>query len=296
MATFRIALVLVCLMAVGATMTCPDGADSETCSQLDAASLIQLPATATIITGLAQGGATITCTQCMDLLKACIASLSSSSTADQSVGAGMDGPANPCADFAVALQGENGGNYKSVLCIMGNSECGNGDDVLNGPMECYYQLMAKAMPDFDMLCGSGSDSDASGDDTSIPGSSDMDWDMAPPAFTQQEATRKLKGDVSRACTNPNKDDPATWVCPCLSNMRNACTGADDEQACFKCLMCGDSRICADWKTNNCEGTASDCNALLVETNTSTDARAKEARVKEETPSQALDESLSGKRC
>lgn len=324
MATFRIALVLVCLMAVGATKTCPDGADTETCSQLDSASLIQLPATVvkadvleskahTDLGGLAQvaagaGGIPEHCDTCMDLLKACIESLTAVSTVAAG-GSGPGGPAIPdesCDQFKSFLNGDHGvdpASYVQVLCLLGNQQC-----TPNTPSNCYVQLMAKAMPNFNGFCGAASGS------TSYGNSGSGYVGSAPPLLTQQEATRKLEGDVTRTCTHPAKDDPKTWVCPCLSNMKAHCDGAQDVQACMKGLMCDDDRIDGAWKQDNCAaGWTSNCPALLVETNTSMEARAKEARVEasqdanllesEETDSLAtlndakasLDDSLSGKR-
>jgi len=56
------------------------------------------------------------------------------------------------------------------------------------------------------------------------------------------------------CTDPALDDAESWDCECMAEMAEACGGADE--ACFRTILCRQSKVCQSWKDENCDASFS----------------------------------------
>lgn len=52
------------------------------------------------------------------------------------------------------------------------------------------------------------------------------------------------------CVDPGTDDPESWDCECLEDMKKSCNGVNPE--CFKGIMCKFNEVCKSWKEEHCE--------------------------------------------
>jgi len=58
------------------------------------------------------------------------------------------------------------------------------------------------------------------------------------------------------CIDPAVDDPESWDCECVEDMKTSCGGVDE--ACFKGILCGKAEICQTWKDD------AECPTFLVQ--------------------------------
>jgi len=73
------------------------------------------------------------------------------------------------------------------------------------------------------------------------------------ASTQENLTKYADPN---GCIDPAVDDPESWDCECVEDMKTSCGGVDE--ACFKGILCGKAEICQTWKDD------AECPTFLVQ--------------------------------
>jgi len=82
---------------------------------------------------------------------------------------------------------------------------------------------------------------------------------------ERKALKPGKGSAKNQphCIDPAVEDAESWDCECMHEMETSCGGANE--ACFRAILCGQEKVCSQWKDENCESSFS----LIAKQNAST---------------------------